>query len=170
MIKQLQIALFLVLSFIAADTYAQFPYQESFRGATANGITFGGAPSAFLTAGGSGYQAGAHTGTPLDAVGEGYLRLTNNTKNQKGYIYSNADFPSTEGLSAEFEYYIYGGNGADGISFFLFDATASPFVIGGFGGSLGYAQINTTNPVSPGVSKGYLAIGLDEFGNFSNPT
>jgi gliding motility-associated-like protein len=170
MIKQLQIALFLVLSLTVANAYAQFPYIESFRGATANGITFGGAPSAFLTAGGSGYQAGAHTGTPLDANGEGYLRLTNNTKNQKGYIYSNADFPSTEGLSAEFEYYIYGGNGADGISFFLFDATASPFVIGGFGGSLGYAQINTTNPISPGVSKGYLAIGLDEFGNFSNPT
>ncbi|WP_285056441.1 Ig-like domain-containing protein [Pedobacter ginsengisoli] len=170
MIKQLQIALFLVFFFIVADVSAQFPYIESFRGATATGITFGGAPSAFLTAGGSGYEAGAHTGTPLDANGEGYLRLTNNTKNQKGYIYSNANFPSTEGLSAEFEYYIYGGNGADGISFFLFDATASPFVIGGFGGSLGYAQINTTNPISPGVSKGYLAIGLDEFGNFSNPT
>ncbi|WP_457287977.1 Ig-like domain-containing protein [Pedobacter sp. UYP24] len=139
--------------------------MESFRAATAPGVTFGGAPSAFLTASGSSVTGG----NPIDPVGQGYLRLTNNIKNQKGYVFSNSNFPSNNGLRVEFEYYIYGGTGADGISFFLFDATADPFTIGGFGGSLGYAQINTTNPISPGVSKGYLAIGLDEFGNFSNP-
>jgi gliding motility-associated-like protein len=166
MVKQLLRYLpFFILSLIFTNAYAQFPYTESFRFPTANGIVFGGAPSAFLTASGS----SATGGTPFDLTGNGYLRLTNATTNQKGYAYSTANFPSSNGLKVQFDYAIYGGSGADGISFFLFDATANPFTIGGFGGSLGYAQITTTNPVSPGVSKGYLAIGLDEFGNFSNP-
>lgn len=150
---------------LSVKTYAQFPYKESFRNSTAPGITFGGSPTAFLTAA----PGTAQGGGSIDKEGEGYLRLTNNTKNQKGYIISNAEFPSTNGLSVIFEYYIYGGTGADGISLFLFDAAANPFNIGGFGGSLGYAQITTTDPVSPGVSKAYIAIGMDEFGNFSNP-
>jgi gliding motility-associated-like protein len=154
----------LFLALFSSKVYAQFPYTESFTNPSANGIIFGGAPSAFLTAAGSS-SAG---GTAIDPAGSGFLRLTNATNNQKGYAYSTADFPSSNGLKVEFEYCIYGGTGADGISFFLFDATAEPFTIGGFGGSLGYAQITTTTPVSPGVSKGYLAIGLDEFGNFSN--
>ena len=172
MTKLLRLAFYIVMFFNTSIVYAQFPYIESFKNATATGITFGGAPSAFLTAGGTAYdiQTQAHTGSPIDPNGDGYLRLTNRLNNQKGYIYSNSIFPSTQGLTVEFEYYIYGGSGADGISFFLFDATAEPFNIGGFGGSLGYAQINTTNPTSPGVSKGYLAVGLDEFGNFSNPS
>src|SRR5690606_10043230 len=62
--------------------------------------------------------------------------------------------------------FTWGGNGADGISFFLYDPAASPFTIGGFGGSLGYAQSNGL----PGVSKAYIGLGLDEFGNFGNPT
>lgn len=164
MIKRLRYLTFF-LTILSLEVLAQFPYAESFRNSTARSIIFGGTPSAFLTASGSSYQGG----TPIDSNGEGYLRLTNAANNQKGYVYNTTSFPSTDGLKVEFEYCIYGGNGADGISFFLFDATASPFNIGGFGGSLGYAQITTTNPVSPGVSKGYLAVGLDEFGNFSNP-
>ncbi|MEJ2880807.1 Ig-like domain-containing protein [Pedobacter sp. GR22-6] len=165
MIKPIRIVLFfLAIFFFIPKSYAQFPYVESFRNATASGIVFGGAPSAFLTASGNSPSGG----TPIDAIGSGYLRLTNAEKNQKGYAYSMSDFPSSNGLKVEFEYATYGGSRADGISFFLFDATASPFTIGGFGGSLGYAQINTTTPISPGVSKGYLAIGLDEYGNFSN--
>ncbi len=167
MTKTLHLTTILVLVLLFSNAVrAQFPYNESFRNATAEGVVFGGSPSAFLTAA-MGTGVG---GTSIDPVGHGYLRLTNNTKNQKGFIYSTSSFPSSQGLSVDFEYYIYGGTGADGISLFLFDATANPFVIGGFGGSLGYAQITTTTPVSPGVSKGYLAIGLDEFGNFSNPT
>ncbi len=147
--------------------YAQFPYDESFRNATAPGINFGGAPSAFLTAAGS----SADGGPPIDPQGDGYLRLTSSAVNQKGYIYNDAAFPSYYGLKIAVEYFVRGGNGADGISFFLFDANVTPFVVGGFGGSLGYApiQIQPTDPISPGVSKGYLAVGLDEYGNFSNP-
>jgi gliding motility-associated-like protein len=160
----LQYLTIIFLVFFFSKAFSQFPYKESFTNRTANGVVFGGAPAAFLTASG-----GSSTGgLPVDSTGAGFLRLTNATNNQKGYAYGTSDFPSSNGLRVEFEYYIYGGSGADGISFFLFDASADPFVIGGFGGSLGYAQITTTNPVSPGVSKGYLGIGLDEFGNFSN--
>lgn len=154
--------LFLTLVFILVSllTKAQLPYFESFRNATASGIVFGGSPTAFLTASAS---------ASLDPDGDGYLRLTNNNFDQKGYIYSQNNLTSAQGLRMQFEYYTYGGSGADGISFFLFDATANPFVIGGFGGSLGYSQFTLTNPTSPGVSKGYIGIGIDEYGNFSNP-
>jgi gliding motility-associated-like protein len=164
MIKRLLLFKVFLLG-LTLSTFAQFPYNESFKNQTAPGVIFGGAPFAFLTASGTSSQGG----TPIDVTGDGFLRLTNATNNQKGFIFNTTNFPSTEGLRVEFDYAIYGGNGADGISFFLFDATAAPFNIGGFGGSLGYAQITTTSPVSPGVSKGYLAVGLDEFGNFSNP-
>ena len=139
---------------------AQLPYFESFKNSTARGIVFGGSPTAFLT---------AAPNSGLDQDGDGYLRLTNNNFDQKGFIISSNDLDPSQGLKIQFEYYTYGGSGADGISLFLYDATASPFVIGGFGGSLGYSQFTLTNPTSPGVSKGYLGIGIDEYGNFSNP-
>jgi gliding motility-associated-like protein len=155
--------LFVFFSVAWFNASAQFPYFESFRTSSRNGIVLGGEPSAFLTAGGS----SASGGTPIDKENEGYLRLTNATRDQKGYAYSTSSFPSVRGLKVEFEYYIYGGNGADGISFFLFDSKATPFTIGGFGGSLGYAQYTNTSPTSVGVSGGYLGVGLDEYGNFS---
>ncbi|WP_254070957.1 gliding motility-associated C-terminal domain-containing protein [Pedobacter sp. L105] len=154
--------IFLLLPFLC---FAQFPYNETFKNSTfkLNDVVVGGDKAAFLTAGPN--PAG---GAAIDANGSGYLRLTDNTGNQKAFIYSNNVFPGTYGLNISFEYYTYGGNGADGICFFLFDAaiTDATFNIGGFGGSLGYAQING----GPGVSKGYLGIGLDEFGNFSDPS
>ncbi|EJL6714021.1 MSHA biogenesis protein MshQ, partial [Vibrio cholerae] len=41
---------------------------------------------------------------------------------------------------------------------------------GGFGGSLGYAQRTDTNPDTPGFAGGWLGVGLDEWGNYSNAT
>ncbi|MBB5634907.1 gliding motility-associated-like protein/uncharacterized repeat protein (TIGR01451 family) [Pedobacter cryoconitis] len=149
---------------------AQFPYDETFRNATTNkpDVVFGGDLTAFLTAGNVPPKGGA----PLDAAGQGYLRLTNIDNNQKGYVYSNNIFLGTYGLNIEFEYYTYGGTGADGICFFLFDATVPTFNIGAFGGSLGYSQKSYYEGVNkinlPGVTKGYLGIGLDEYGNFAN--
>lgn len=148
----------ILCTFFSQSGWAQFPYTETFKNTTAPGVVFGGEASSFLT-------AGIISG---DINGTGYLRLTNDTNFQKGFAYGNTEFPTRFGLKASFEYFTYGGDGADGICFFLFDATAAPFNIGSFGGSLGYAQFNS--PVSAGVSKGYLGIGLDEFGNFSNPT
>ncbi|KAF2511958.1 T9SS type B sorting domain-containing protein [Flavobacterium foetidum] len=142
----------LSLFFISTQTRAQFPYSESFKNTTAPGISFGGTPTAFLTA------------PSIDVNGNGYLRLTNNNGNQKGIIWSDSyAFPSAYGLNISFEYYTYGGNGADGIAFVLFDATVASVVPGAFGGSLGYAQRNTET----GFPGGYLGIGIDEYGNFS---
>jgi len=152
------ITVFLLLPFAG---FAQFPYNETFRNATAPSVHFGGAPTAFLTA--------APSSKVGDAVGEGYLRLTSDTTFRKGYIYSDAVFMGNYGLKIEFEYFAYPGttNGADGLSFFLFDASVPSFNIGGFGGSLGYAQYNSDDsPNTPGVSGGYLGIGIDEWGNF----
>jgi len=136
-----------------------FPYNESFRNTAVAGMVYGGTPNqASLTA------------TAIDADGTGYLRLTNNGASQSGFARNTKAFPTANGLSVSFEYYTYGGSGGDGLSFFLYDASAnSAFQIGAAGGSLGYAQTSNSGGL-PGVSKGYLGIGLDEFGNFSNPT
>ena len=146
-----------MLLFSAVTTFAQFPFTETFRNATAPGMVYGNQVASmtpFLT---------ASNGT--DPVGSGYLRLTNNSKYQAGYAYNDVNvFPSYYGLDATFEYSQYGGTGADGITFFLFDASTNPFQIGGWGGSLGYANWNA----QPGMTGGYIDIGLDKYGNFSN--
>ncbi|WP_017259302.1 T9SS type B sorting domain-containing protein [Pedobacter arcticus] len=151
--------LLLFTSWASAQT--NLPYFQSFKNATAPDIQFGGIPTAALT---------ASPAVNIDPDGSGYLRLTNNSQDQRGYIYSTETFDTDQGLNISFEYYTYGGSGADGICFFLFDATAAgSFNIGGFGGSLGYAQYLPYGPgqsVLPGVSKGYLGVALDEYGNF----
>jgi len=72
-----------------------------------------------------------------------------------------------------------GGDGADGISFYLMDASAlntSTITgtangdgngIGSWGGSLGYTCSNA-NPPYNGLVGAYLGLGIDEYGNFLN--
>ena len=151
----LKYCFFLLTIFFSNISIAQLPFEESFKNSTAPGMVFGGNPlPAILTSGGD------------DPAGDGFLRLTNNDNNQTGFAYNNDIVLPGVGLNIEFEYYQYGGTGADGITFFLFDATADPFQIGGFGGSLGYAQ----RFAAPGVSKAYIGIAYDVFGNFTAPT
>ncbi|GGF04951.1 T9SS type A sorting domain-containing protein [Hymenobacter cavernae] len=136
---------------------AQFPRNEAFKSNTAAGFEFGG--SARLTGTGA---------TGNDAVGTGYLRLTNASTFQAGYAIDTVGFPSSEGFTISFDFFSYGGDGADGFSVFLVDDDQpGGFRIGATGGALGYAQRNIT-PVAPGVSRGYLGIGIDEFGNYAN--
>ena len=149
-----------------------FPYTESFTKTAANttGLIFGGTPStALLTAG-----VITQPGFGADVNGTGFLRLTSNAANQAGFARSTAIFPSGDGIDVSFEYFTFGpqNGSADGITFFLFDSSVPTFQIGAFGGSLGYAQRDdgAGNPSLPGVSGGYLGIGIDEFGNFSNAT
>ncbi len=124
---------------------------------------------------------GGTSGRLPDAVGSGALRLTNgdtikggsNGDNQTGAVVSNFTFPSNQGLQVTFTTVTYGGDGdngtgADGISFFLADGSKAPSV-GGLGGSLGYSCSNV-NGQYEGVIGGYLGIGIDEYGNFSNPS
>jgi hypothetical protein len=159
--KELIVTILLVLPFLS---FGQFPYSESFKNATASAMNFSGVPAAAsLTSGVS------------DPAGDGYLMLTSNKLNQAGTVFSTAYFPSNMGLVAEFEYYMYGGTAlsgktGDGFSFFLFDGsvTTANFRNGAYGGALGYAQRNSPTVVK-GVSKGYIGIGFDAFGNFSNP-
>jgi len=132
---------------------------------------------------------GGANGVLPDAVGSGALRLTNgdtakgtNGNNQTGAIVSSFTFPTTQGIQVTWSTRTYGGNaytnnsgvqsGADGISFFLSNGgTASapiPATVGALGGSLGYSCSNG-NGTYDGVLYGYLGIGMDEYGNFSNP-
>jgi uncharacterized repeat protein (TIGR01451 family) len=139
-------------------------------GATAPGWVIGG--TAYLT---------ASAGT--DTVGDGWLRLTDVAGNQAGFAFFDSAFNISAGVVISFDYATWGGagdpdgagacpvTGADGYSIYLFDGSynASTFSPGASGGSLGYAQ-KTAAPFDPGITGGYLGIGIDEWGNFSNPS
>lgn len=125
---------------------------ESFMNNTAPGWVLGG--STVLTSGGA------------DPAGNGYMRLTPATTNQAGYAYYNTGYATANGFVIEFEYGSWGGTSADGFVVYLFDAATPTFQIGDFGGSLGYA--NGCSP-APGLSRAYIGIAFDEFGNFTNP-
>jgi hypothetical protein len=104
-----------------------------------------------------------------DASGSGALQLTNDNTHQEGGVFSATSVPASEGLDMVFDTYQYGGNGADGIAFVLAAVDpadpAAPTVIGQAGGSLGYSAQGST---LPGLEDGYLGLGLDAYGNFSN--
>ncbi|WP_421683805.1 hypothetical protein HKW98_04945 [Stutzerimonas urumqiensis] len=108
---------------------------------------------------------GARAFTPY--VTNGRLRLTDRLTNIATATALQRLLPA-EGnyIEVEFDYYAYGGSGADGIALILSDASKTPQA-GGYGGSLGYAQLNRTNT---GFAGGWLGVALDEFGNFSNPS
>ncbi len=139
-----------------------FTILESLRDSKSESFTFDGNPvKAYLTSG------------VEDPAGDGWLRLTNDKTWQTGYAILNQSFPSNLGVLVDLEFMtwrsVYSSfGGADGFSVFLFDATALPFNIGAFGGSLGYAQYNSSGVVKPGLSGGFMGIGIDEYGNFSN--
>ncbi len=154
--------------------------QESFTGSTTSSAnwTVPSAPTgdtniACLTA------SGATSGTPipgcqttaLDASGSGALRLTNIGKTEEGGVAYGLSIPTTQGIDATFDTYQYGsGSEADGIAFFL--AAVNPTdpapvsAIGQPGGYLGYAGSGSDD----GMVDGYLGLGLDVYGNYSNTT
>lgn len=170
--------------------------DETFRGTdvTSPNWLFGvgpavpGAPAPqnpFLTARGTtaaspGGIPGGPTGA-LDAPGEGTLRLTNNIDDQSAFVLYDLATPLSQGLTISFELFAYNpgstepaGERADGVSFFLVDGAtqfgATPSA-GAFGGSLGYAQKNTSGAgFVPGIIGGFFGVGFDEFGNFASAT
>jgi len=90
------------------------------------------------------------------------IRLTEAVAYQSTMLQLKKWFPGAGNkITVEFDYYVYGGNGADGIAVVFSDAAVTP-APGGFGGSLGYAQRSGIN----GFAGGWLAVGIDEFGNF----
>ena len=132
---------------------------------------------------GSGNNVGSTPDAP-DPVGGGALRLTSNINNQAGAIVSQNTFPSGSGVQVTFTGYAYGGTGADGMGFFMQDATypvvlpyaggdlseTTPYNIGESGGSLGYSCSNykSANTNYNGLTGGYVGLGMDEYGNFLN--
>jgi type IV pilus assembly protein PilY1 len=128
---------------------------------------------------------GGYSGTFPDPVNNGALRFTNGCTNgsncgsngghnQFGAIISGASFSSSAGVQVTFKTVTYRGDaggtgdGADGISFFLQDASYNPG-IGQYGGSLAYSCSNNNgNYGYGGMVGGYIGLGIDEYGNFLN--
>lgn len=135
---------------------------DSFMDATAPGWVLGG----------TNYTPTLTSGT-IDPAGQGWLRLTDNGANRATYAYNDTALSSANRtVFTSFDFAHYNGTGADGVTFFLFDGSAT-FAPGAFGGSMGYAQKTTAGGGEvnqPGLAGGYLAISLDDFGNFSNGT
>jgi type IV pilus assembly protein PilY1 len=116
---------------------------------------------------------------PITHAATGALRFTNGYpfgNNEGGAIISSVPFDATNGVQITFKSVTYrgdsqNGDGADGISFFLVDGSVAPS-IGSQGGSLAYTCSNPGNigghSVINGVTGGYLALGIDEYGNFLN--
>ncbi len=106
-------------------------------------------------------------GTPR--IVNGRLRMTDDTGDASTAATVQRTFPAANNLiTVTFKYFGYSNKsnrGADGMALILSDASVTPQP-GAFGGSLGYAQ----KVGIPGFAGGWLGIGLDEFGNYSNPT
>ncbi|WP_331775711.1 right-handed parallel beta-helix repeat-containing protein [Sulfurospirillum sp. 1612] len=106
------------------------------------------------------------TGTYPPDITDNKLMLTKNHNNIASGVSLVGKFPAQNNLvQIEFEHNAYGGSGADGMTIVFSDANTTP-VAGASGGSLGYAQKTGIS----GFAGGWLGFGLDEYGNFSNPT
>ena len=134
---------------------------------------------------------GGFNGTFPDPAGNGALRFTNGHPygySENGAVIFATPFPSGQGVAVTFKTVTYlgdsgggGGDGADGLSFYLMDAsklntaiitgtgTGDGNGIGSWGGSLAYTCSNSNNPFN-GLIGGYLGLGIDEYGNFLNGT
>jgi type IV pilus assembly protein PilY1 len=159
---------------------------------TAGSSTSTASPGQIPKCGGVDYkgntQLGGNSGnlqaTPDTPSTGGALRLTNTADNEAGAIISNVPFSlSSQGLQVTFTTETYigdsgsnshngGSDGADGISFFLQDAS-QPVTLGDYGGSLGYTCSNANGGPPQGhdgMVGAYLGLGIDEYGNFLDGT
>ena len=135
---------------------------QPFTGSTAPGWVLGGNTyTPVLTSGG------------VDPANNGWLRLTDNVNARATYAYYDTAVSSANRtVFTSFDFASYNGTGADGLTFFLFDGSAN-FSVGAYGGSMGYAPKTIAGGAEinqQGLAGGYLAISLDDFGNFSNAT
>ena len=119
-----------------------------------------------------------------DPVGNGALRFTNGYPyghGENGAIVSASTFNAGQGVQITFKTVTYRGDsggagkdGADGMSFYLMDATSvtRPATASGTASAPGAAAsaytCSNANPPYDGLVGGYLGLGIDEFGNFLN--
>ncbi|MEU4767966.1 hypothetical protein AB0H12_32425 [Actinosynnema sp. NPDC023794] len=95
--------------------------------------------------------------------GDDGLQLTPAAHNKAGTALLNVPFPSTAGVAVDFDFSCSGGNG-DGFAVYLIDGEADTDV-GGYGAGLGYSR--GPDGKGDGVTKGWLGLGFDKYGNFS---
>jgi len=123
--------------------------------------------------GGSGYTPQLTANGLGDTAGSGYLQLTSSAGNEATYAVNTTAFASANAtITATFNFASFNGTGADGITFFLADASQT-FGVGAYGGSLGYAQKTVAGGGGAninGMNGGYIGVGIDEYGNYSNPS
>lgn len=121
--------------------------------------------------GGAGWNRGG-TFTPTVTSANGttnWLRLIDKSANARGYVYYNTAFSANQGFVIDFEFASFAGSGADGMVMFLFDGAATTFRPGSDGGSLSYANnCAVRGTTDAGMSKAYIGIAFDEWGNFAN--
>jgi hypothetical protein len=107
-----------------------------------------------------------------DPGGFGALRLTSAGNQEEGGVAFGQALPTIRGLDVTFNTYQYGGSGADGIGFFLAAANpispAPPSTIGSPGGALGYSPGASASLGATGLADGYLGVGIDVYGNYTN--
>ncbi len=103
--------------------------------------------------------------TGVDVDGNQSLQLTENKDFEAGTGLYEKSFSSDLGITAEFSYYADGGDGADGVTFFLLNGSQvdpTGFETGASGGSLGYSGNEE------GISAGYLGVGFDAYGAYAD--
>jgi hypothetical protein len=143
-------------------------YSEGFSGTNTEPGHWLAGGNACLTAGAGSDPSGVSgcTSKTPDKAGSGALRLTGNSNNETGFVLYQSPLDTGQGADIRFDMYQYHSLkavGADGISFFLVDGTATPTVPGQYGGNLGYAA----DGAKPGLQGAIVGIGFDEYGNYS---
>jgi FtsP/CotA-like multicopper oxidase with cupredoxin domain/3-polyprenyl-4-hydroxybenzoate decarboxylase len=104
---------------------------------------------------------------PVDAAGSGALELTQSGGSRFGMAIAATPLSTANGLQITFNDYAFHGTtpGSEGVALFLTDASKPlPVAPGQAGGGMGYAGTST----GAGVANGYVGVGFDEFGSFSN--
>lgn len=158
----------------SAPTLIPVNLTQSFTGSSVTSWSGGTGGIACLTAGdGTGSlpacasgDPGGTSGTLPDSAGNGALRLQKNTLSTSSFAMYTAPFLTRFGLVIQFDLHTYAPNpcAADGAALVISDGGAAVATTPGFyNGSLGYAGFGS------GISGGYLGIGFDAFGGFSDP-
>jgi hypothetical protein len=140
------------------EAKAQFFYDEPGKNSTGIFTLHGANPQ--------------YTGNGVtDPVGDGWIRLTSKTQNELGYVILDKTFPSTMGVTIEFDFKIWGATAypdpENGFCVFLINATdnAGPFTHGGAKGEgLGFTRDASGYG---GASPAYLGVGIDAYGGFA---
>lgn len=92
------------------------------------------------------------------------LQLTSSAQNLATSATYQRYFGGKDNLIVlEFDHFAHGGSGADGIGVIFSDATVTPRP-GAAGGPLGYGYKSASEP---GFAGGWVGVGIDEYGNFS---